>query len=291
MKYTKNYSSEIEKIVKYMETADAVLIGAGAGLSTVAGYTYSGKRFEDNFQDFIDKYGFSDMYYGGFYNFSSLSEYWAYWSRYIYINRYDYIKNTCYDVLLSIIKNKNYFVITTNVDHKFQQAGINKYRLFYTQGDFGLFQCSKPCHKKTYDNKNVIINMVNMQKNMRVPSELIPRCPICSSPLVPNLRADNTFVEDDGWYNAQGRYLSFLEKYSRSNILFLELGVGYNTPAIIKYPFWRMTAENKKSLYVSVNLHDNYCPAEIENRSCCFNMDISSVINDIAYVKEKLKTA
>lgn len=212
MRYTKEYLAKLRQVVEYFEQADAVLIGAGAGLSTAAGYVYSGKRFYENFHDFIDKYGFTDMYSGGFYKFSSLAEYWAYWSRYIFINRYNYIKNTCYDTLLELIKDKNYFILTTNVDHKFQQTGFYKQRLFYTQGDYGLIQCSKPCHNKTYDNKDIILNMVNQQTNMKVPDELIPYCPLCSSPLLPNLRADNTFVEDDGWHKAEKRFLSFLEK-------------------------------------------------------------------------------
>ena len=289
MKYTADYLYKLEYVVDYLEHADAVLIGAGAGLSTAAGYDYSGKRFQDNFQDFIDKYGFSDMYSGGFYHFPSLSEFWAYWSRYIYINRYNYIKNTCYDILLDIIKDKNYFIITTNVDHKFQQAGIDKQRLFYMQGDYGLLQCSKPCHNKTYDNYDIILNMVLQQKNMKVPDELIPYCPLCSSPLLPNLRADNTFVEDDGWHKAEKRFLSFLEKNIKSKILYLELGVGYNTPGIIKYSFWRKVAENKNSLYVPVNLYDNYYPKEIKDRTLSFNMDINNILNDILHIKQCCK--
>lgn len=288
MRYTKEYLAKLRQVVEYFEQADAVLIGAGAGLSTAAGYVYSGKRFYENFHDFIDKYGFTDMYSGGFYKFSSLAEYWAYWSRYIFINRYNYIKNTCYDTLLELIKDKNYFILTTNVDHKFQQTGFYKQRLFYTQGDYGLIQCSKPCHNKTYDNKDIILNMVNQQTNMKVPDELIPYCPLCSSPLLPNLRADNTFVEDDGWHKAEKRFLSFLEKNIKSKILYLELGVGYNTPSIIKYSFWRKVAENKNSIYVMVNLNDYYYPEEIEKRTLCFNMDINRVLNDIAQIKKDM---
>lgn len=287
MRYTKEYLAKLRKLVEYFEQADAVLIGAGAGLSTAAGYVYSGKRFYENFHDFIDKYGFTDMYSGGFYKFSSLAEYWAYWSRYIFINRYNYIKNTCYDTLLELIKDKNYFILTTNVDHKFQQTGFDKQRLFYTQGDYGLIQCSKPCHNKTYDNKDIILNMVNQQTNMKVPEDIIPYCPLCSNPLVPNLRADNTFVEDDGWHEAQNRFLHFMEKHMASKILYLELGVGYNTPSIIKYFFIRQTAENKNSIYVLVNLNDYY-PEEIKKRTLCFNMDINRVLNDIAQIKKDM---
>lgn len=286
MRYTTDYLSKLEYVVDYLDNADAVLIGAGAGLSTAAGYEYSGKRFREYFQDFIGKYGFSDMYSGGFYNFSSLAEYWAYWSRYIYINRYNYIKNTCYDALLTLIKDKNYFILTTNVDHKFQQSGIDKQRLFYMQGDYGLLQCSKPCHNATYDNKEIILNMVKQQKNMKVPDELIPYCPVCSRPLLPNLRADNTFVEDDGWHKAKGRFLTFLERYMNSKIMYLELGVGYNTPEIIKYFFWKRAAENKNSLFVTVNLYDDYYPEEIKDRTFSFNIDINNVINDAVSIQK-----
>lgn len=286
MKYTTDYLSKLKYVVDYLDNADAVLIGAGAGLSTAAGYEYSGKRFRKYFQDFIDKYGFSDMYSGSFYNFSSLAEYWAYWSRYIYINRYNYVKNTCYDALLTLIKDKNYFILTTNVDHKFQQSGIDKQRLFYTQGDYGLLQCSKPCHNAAYDNKEIILNMVKQQKNMKVPDELIPFCPVCSRPLLPNLRADNTFVEDDGWHKAKDRFLTFSERYMNSKIMYLELGVGYNTPGIIKYFFWKRAAENKNSLFVTVNLYDDYYPEDIKDRTFSFNMDINNVINDAVSIQK-----
>ncbi len=281
MKSTNNYLSKIKKLSYFINNTDALLIGAGAGLSTSAGYKYDGERFYNNFSDFINKYGFKDMYSAGFYNFSSLEEYWAYWSRYIYINRYIYDNNIVYDKLVSMIKNKNYFVLTTNVDHKFQQAGIDKTRLFYTQGDYGLLQCSKPCNQNTYDNKDMIINMVNNQHNMKVPSELVPYCSLCKSPLLPNLRADNTFVMDNGWYQAQSRYSSFIKQYSSSKITLLELGVGYNSPAVIKYPFWQMAYSNENSIYVSVNLYEAACPKELIDRSICFNNDIGEVLSDL----------
>lgn len=233
-KYTTDFSAEIERLKNEIETADAILIGAGAGLSTAAGFTYSGERFEKYFSDFIEKYNVRDMYSGGFYPFESLEEHWAYWSRYIYINRYMDVDNGVYKRLFELVKDKDYFVLTTNVDHQFQKAGFDKHRLFYTQGDYGLFQCSEPCCQETYDNEECVKDMLEFQEDMRVPTELIPRCPKCGKPMTMNLRSDNTFVQDEGWYRAADRYAEFLRRHENLHILFLELGVGYNTPAIIK---------------------------------------------------------
>lgn len=267
------------KIKRLVDDADSVLIGAGAGLSTAAGFIYSGKRFKDNFADLEQKYGFRDMYSGGFYPYESLEEKWAFWSRYVFLNRYSNIPKRTYDNLFDLIKNKNYFVLTTNVDHCFQKSGFDKKRLFYTQGDFGLFQCSAPCHNETYDNESIIRRMVEEQRNMRIPSSLIPYCPNCGKPMEMNLRADDSFVQDDGWYAACERYENFLEKNKNRKILLLELGVGMNTPAIIKYPFWRLTLRNEKAIYVCINYGDAVCPPQIEKQSICINADIDSVLN------------
>ncbi len=272
------YCSETERLKKALEQADAILIGAGAGLSASAGYTYSGKRFRRYFQDFIDRYGFSDMYSGGFYPFDTLEEHWAYWSRYIYINRYLNPPKPVYDRLLALIRNKDYFILTTNVDHCFQRAGFDKDRLFYTQGDYGLWQCSRPCHTKTYDNEATVRKMVEQQKNMRIPSGLIPHCPLCHSPMTMNLRADDTFVEDDGWHAASRRYTQFLQQHKGKKILFLELGTGMNTPGIVKFSFWRMTAENPRAVYACVNLGEAFAPKEIADRSICIDGDIGKTL-------------
>ncbi len=236
-KSTENISDNIEKLKEKICTADAVVIGAGAGLSTAAGFTYSGERFEKYFSDFQKKYGFEDMYSGGFYPYQTPEEHWAYWSRYIYINRYMDPPSDLYNKLYELVKDKDYFVITTNVDYCFQKAGFDKKRLFYTQGDYGLFQCSEPCCQKTYDNEKVIKQMVKEQKDMKIPTALIPYCPNCGAPMTMNLRADDKFVQDNGWYEAYERYQTFLKTRKEQNILFLELGVGNNTPVIIKYPF------------------------------------------------------
>lgn len=282
MKYTEKFSDEIEKLKWYINDAQAIVIGAGAGLSTSAGFTYSGRRFHENFHDFETKYNFHDMYTGGFYPYSTLEEYWAYWSRYVFVNRYSDAPKPVYEQLFELVKDKNCFIITTNVDHCFQKAGFSKDRLFYTQGDYGLFQCSEPCHAKTYDNEDAIRRMVAEQKDMKVPAALVPRCPICGKPMSMNLRADDTFVEDDGWHEACLRYEKFVLQNERKKILYLELGVGMNTPAIIKYPFWRLTAKNRDARYVCVNVDAAYVPREIESRSLCISCDISDVLNALS---------
>ena len=272
------YRQKIEALKTALEKADALLVGAGAGLSTSAGFTYSGERFEKNFADFHAKYGFSDMYTGGFYPYTTPEEHWAYWSRYIMINRYADAPKPVYENVRKLVDRKNYFVLTTNVDHCFQKAGFDKARLFYTQGDYGLFQCSEPCHQATYDNEAQVRAMYERQKDMRIPSELIPYCPRCGKPMSMNLRSDSTFVEDAGWHTAAQRYADFLTTYKDGRILFLELGVGANTPGIIKYPFQQMTANNPQAIYACINYGEAYCFDEIRERAICIDGDIGEVI-------------
>ena len=277
---TKSCSEPMERLKAALQDCDAVVIGAGSGLSTAAGFIYTGERFETCFSDFARKYGFRDMYSGGFYPFDTLEEYWAYWSRYIYINRYQDAPKPVYDDLLKLVQDKDYFVITTNVDHCFQKAGFDKKRLFYTQGDYGLFQCSEPCCQETFDNEAVIREMVKRQENMKIPTELLPTCPHCGKPLTMNLRCDDTFVEDEGWHRAAERYENFLRTRNGQKILFLELGVGYNTPVIIKYPFWQMTAKNPNAIYACINQEQAVCPQEIEQRSICIDADLGQVLQN-----------
>lgn len=298
MKSTEAYSDKISRLRQALREADAVVIGAGAGLSTSAGFVYTGERFEKYFSDFAKKYHLTDMYSGGFYPFETLEEHWAYWSRYIYINRYMNAPKPVYKELYDLVKDKDYFVLTTNVDHCFQKAGFDKHRLFYTQGDYGLFQCSRPCHLDTYDNEDTIRGMVEAQgyvigedgaltlpegvtPKREVPPELVPCCPKCGAPMSMNLRADDTFVEDEGWHAVAERYSEFLRRHQNMKILFLELGVGYNTPVIIKYPFWRMTAQNPKAEYACVNFGEAAAPKEIAERSVCIDGDIGEVLEKL----------
>ena len=286
----KNLKNEIEK-------ADAIVIGAGAGLSTSAGFTYSGERFEKYFFDFSKKFGISDIYSGGFYPFPDKETTWAWWARHIYFNRYVEASKPVYNDLFSIVKDKEYFVITTNVDHLFQRAGFDKKRLFYTQGDYGLFQSVNSQNQKTYDNEEWVMKAIEVQgfkKNsegifevpenkkisMKIPTELIPKCPD-GSDVIMNLRADSSFVEDEGWHRASKNYYNFLEKYKDKHILFLELGVGNNTPVIIKYPFWQMTMENKNAIYACINYNEAFCPTQIKDRSICIDGDIRDVLKKI----------
>jgi NAD-dependent SIR2 family protein deacetylase len=291
---TGTYSDNVSRLKKALVEAEAVVIGAGAGLSTSAGFVYSAERFGKYFFDFAAKYRLTDMYSGGFYPYATQEEFWAYWSRYIWVNRYMDAPKPVYDDLLNLVRHKDYFVITTNVDHCFQKAGFDKTRLFYTQGDYGLFQCSEPCHSRTYENKETIRKMVLAQGwsigsdnsltlserdalKMSVPTEVLPVCPVCGKPLTMNLRSDDRFVEDEGWHRAAERYETFLRTHG-GRVLFLELGVGYNTPVIIKYPFWRMTAQNPNAAYACVNCGDAACPEAITDRSICIDGDIGEVV-------------
>ena len=275
---TKSCSGQIERLEAALQECDAVVIGAGSGLSTAAGFTYAGERFEQYFSDFAQKYGFSDMYSGGFYPFPTPEEHWAYWSRYVLINRYLDPPKPVYQDLLKLVANRDYFVITTNVDHCFQKAGFDKKRLFYTQGDYGLFQCSEPCCQETFDNEAAIQAMVAQQQNRKIPTSLLPTCPHCGRPLTMNLRADDRFVEDAGWHQAAERCETFLRTRAGQRILFLELGVGYNTPGIIKYPFWQMTAKNPNATYACINRGQAICPGEIEKQSICIDGDIGEIL-------------
>ena len=295
-------NKEIIKLHEILDSAECVVIGAGAGLSASAGFSYSGERFKKYFSDFEAKYHFHDMYSGGFADFSSLEENWAYWSRFIYINRYMNAPLPVYEKLSELVRGKDYFVITTNVDHCFQKAGFDKKRLFYTQGDYGLFQCCVPCHKKTYDNEEIVKKMLISQGfgfkdsenkkdgeiifpenplKMEIPSELVPHCPVCGKPMSMNLRCDGTFVEDDGWHEATIRYQDFLEKHKNARTLFLELGVGGNTPGIIKYPFWNLVHQNKNAFYASLNMEKEEIPIEIKARSVLIKGDIFRTIGNL----------
>lgn len=282
---TDRFSFELKQLKDKLEEADAILIGAGAGLSTAAGLTYSGKRFEENFEDFKNTFHITDMYSGGFFPFPDLETYWAWWSRHIWINRYEPGPTSLYCNLFKIAKDRDYFVLTTNVDHQFQLAGFDKNRLFYTQGDYGLFQCSKPCTQETYDNETLVHSMVEQQTNMRIPSALIPHCPHCGAPMTTNLRVDNSFVEDEGWHEAQNRYRAFVSANKNKRILFLELGVGGNTPVIIKYPFWQMTLDNPQATYASINLGESFAPRALESQSILINADIQKVLLYLLAVK------
>lgn len=294
----KHYEEQLTDLHNALLQYDTIVLGAGAGLSTSAGYVYSGERFQQYFADFAARYHFSDMYTGGFYEYDTREEFWAYWSRYIHINRYIDAPTDLYRQLYELVKDKDYFVLTTNVDHCFQKAGFDKSRLFYTQGDYGLFQCSKPCCEQTWDNRSWIEAMVRDQGyiihadgQLTVPegvtlktsvsTGLLPKCPVCGRPLTMNLRSDNRFVEDAGWHQAAQRYQDFIDRLENERVMYLELGVGYNTPGIIKYPFWQKTYANPKALYVCLNKGQAAAPKEIADQSICVDDDIAQIIRDL----------
>lgn len=276
-------ASDVKRLAETLSGADAVFVGVGAGLSTAAGFTYSGPRFEQHFADFRQRYGFTDMYSGGFYPYATPEERWAFWSSYVMVNRYDLGPNPLYIKLRELLEGRDYFVLTTNVDHQFQLAGFDKRRLFYTQGDYGLFQCSKPCCAETFDNEQAIRAMYEQQRNLRIPSELIPRCRHCGAEMSMNLRADNTFVQDEGWYAAAARYRDFVRRHEGMRVLYLELGVGFNTPVIIKYPFWQATLANSQATYACVNMGEALVPRDIERQSICINADLAEVIDELSH--------
>ncbi len=309
MKTEENVNEQEKTVLEKIENADSVLVGAGAGLSSSAGFLYDGERFRKYFSDFSEKYKFRDMYSGGFYNYKTPEEMWAFWSRYIFINRYMNPPKSVYSDLLNLVRGKDYFVITTNVDHCFQKAGFDKKRLFYTQGDYGLWQCSVPCHDKTYGNEETVRKMVLSQGfriekkqdgeelslpedteklKMEVPSELVPHCPVCGELMSMNLRADGSFVEDKGWKRASENYSLFLERHRDSKIVYLELGVGANTPGIIKYPFWNMTYQNSDATYICINKGEAVVPFEIKNRSVCVDKNIFEFFKSIGKTAEKV---
>lgn len=293
---TGSREENIARLKAELETADAIVIGAGAGLSTAAGLTYSGERFERYFFDFKKRFGITDMYSGGFFPFPDDETRWAWWARHIYYNRYIDAPKPVYKDLLALVRDKNCFVITTNVDHQFQRAGFDKKRLFYTQGDYGLFQTKNGKNGKTYDNKDWVIQAMAAQGfvpdgdgvfqvpedrliSMRIPSELIPRCPDDGSAVTMNLRSDDTFVEDAGWHAASANYAAFLESCREKHVLYLEIGVGANTPVIIKYPFWALTVENPNAIYACLNYDEAICPRRIEPYSICIDGDSGEVLN------------
>ena len=295
--FEKDHDNEIARLREAIGSADAIVVGAGAGISAAAGLTYAGERFERLFADFVAKYRFRDMYTAGFYLFSSLEEHWAYWSRHIWCNRYVKPPKDTYGKLLRLLDGKDFFVITTNVDHQFQLAGFPKQRLFYTQGDYGLWQCCEPCHPETYDNYQFVRRMIEAQGfhigddgtlkvpegalSMTVSRELVPRYHVCGNPLVMNLRVDGTFVEDRGWHEAGKRYQRFIDEHRRGKVLYLELGVGQNTPVIIKYPFWRATHSNAHATYACINLGESYTPADIRKRSILLDEDINHALAEL----------
>jgi len=268
----------LDKAKKAIDEADYILIGAGAGLSTAAGIEYTGERFEKYFHDFIEEYGFTDMYSSGFYPFKTQEEKWAYWARHVYANRYDVGKTSVYQKLLKLVEDKEYFVLTTNVESQFWINGFEDNRIFTTQGDYGLLQCKTPCHHKLYSNREQVFEWVEKTDNFRIPTELIPKCPVCGGEMELNLRVDSTFVEDGKWHQMNNNYSKFLKSVD-GKIVFLEIGVGYNTPGIIRYPFEQMTYSDENATLIRLNLDYPQAIPENKDKTISFDEDVEEILD------------
>lgn len=268
----------LDKAKKAIDEADYIIIGAGAGLSTAAGIEYTGERFEKYFKDFIDEYHFTDMYSSGFYPFETSEEKWAYWARHVFANRYDVGKTDVYQKLLKLVEDKEYFVLTTNVEHQFWINGFEDERIFATQGDYGLLQCGKACHDKLYDNEKQVFEWLDKTENFRIPTDLVPKCPVCGEEMDLNLRKDNYFVEDEKWHQMSVNYSNFLKK-ADGNIVFLEIGVGYNTPGIIRYPFEQMTYNTPDSTLIRLNLDYPQAIPENKDRTISFDENVEEILD------------
>ena len=278
------YEDQIDRAAKNIRNTDCVIIGAGAGASTAAGIQYGGKRFTDNFAEFIKKYGeyyMTDMYAAGFYPYPSEEAKWGYWSKHALMNRFDPPALPLYTELYDIVKNKEYFVLTTNVDHQFYKAGFDEKRIFATQGDYGKIQCQKACHPKTYDAKDLFRKMDKARRDCLIPSELVPKCPVCGGNMAMNLRCDNYFVEDEAWHEAADRYAGFLEQNKDKKVVLLELGVGFNTPIIIRFPFEKMVRENSSYSLIRMNMDEAVVPESFGKRAIGIGGDMAKAITDI----------
>lgn len=279
------YKEQLEQAADLIGKAKTILIGAGAGASAAAGLTYSGERFTDNFSEFIEKYGamyMTDMYAAGFYPFPTQEAKWGYWSKHSMVNRFLPPAMPLYRRLYEIVKEKDYFVLTTNVDHQFQKAGFQAERIFATQGDYGNIQCEKGCHSKIYDAEDMFRQMEQARRDCLVPSYMVPKCPVCGGNMAMHLRCDQYFVEDENWHRAAGRYYDFLKKIEKEDAVLLELGVGFNTPMIIRFPFEKMVRENKGLSLIRLNMNEAVVPESFGSRAVGIGGDMAKVISDLS---------
>ena len=276
-----SYSQRINRAAELLRGAERVVIGGGAGLSSAAGLAYSGGRFAENFADFAVKYGMTDMYSAGFYPFETQEEKWAYWSRHIALNRWEPPAQPLYRKLFALVKDKEYFVLTTNVDGQFEKAGFLPERTFAVQGDYGLIQCAKGCHDKLYDDRALVSRMVAEQRDCRIPSALVPVCPVCGGPMEVHVRKDGYFVQDKAWYEAADRYENFIAGAAGRRTVLLELGVGYNTPTIIRIPFERLTYREADAVLVRMNRDYPEPLAENRSKTLSFGEDMGKALADL----------
>lgn len=281
------YEEQVEAAANAIEEAEYVLIGAGAGLSAAAGLTYGGKRFTDNFPEFIEKYGMTDMYSAGFYPFPSEEARWGYWSKHVYVNRIEPEALPLYKKVYELVKNKKYFVLTTNADHQFYKAGFGEDKIFATQGDYGLVQCMRGCHQKTYDDIFMMKQMNEAREDCKIPSHMVPRCPVCGGPMAMNLRCDQYFVEDAAWHEAEEHFGAFLNECRKKKVVLLELGIGFNTPTIVRFPFEKLTREKENMTLIRLNLDEAIVPESLGKRAIGINSDMEKSITDILNIREE----
>jgi len=282
------YEEQINRAAEYINEAEVVLIGAGSGLSAAAGLTYSGERFQENFKEFIKKYGVKDMYSAGFYPFPSEEERWGYWSKHVDMNRITPPALPLFQKLFGLVKAKIYFVITTNVDHQFHKAGFDETKIFATQGDYGYIQCARACHKKTYNALKLFDQMNRIRKDCKVPSYIVPKCPVCGGSMAMHLRCDQYFVEDESWHKSADAYGKFLSAHLKGKkVVLLELGVGFNTPTIIRFPFEKMIHDYCNLTMIRLNLDEAFVPESFEKRIVGINDDIVKSLSSISKAVEQ----
>ena len=275
------YNKRISEVKKLINEADYILIGAGAGLSTAAGLEYSGESFEKNFKEFIEKYNFPDLYSASFYDFNTQEEKWAFFAKMISLNRFNKEPLKLYQELCSLVKEKDYFIITTNVDGQFEKAGFEKEKVFETQGDYAYLQCEIACHNKLYYNYDLVNEWLKNTEDCKIPSSLVPKCPVCGGNMEMNLRKDANFVQDENWYKQDKRYGEFLDKSQDKNLLLLEIGVGFNTPGIIRFPFEQMVYNNVNTHLVRINKDYAFVSKEIEDKTILFDEDTNKIVEDL----------
>ena len=275
------YNSRILQAKQAIKQADYIIIGAGSGLSTAAGLLYSGEKFEKNFKEFIEKYHFDNLYSASFYEFKTQEEKWAFFAKMIKLNRYIEKPLKLYQELYEIVKKKKYFVLSTNVDGQFYNSGFDKDKVFEVQGDYSYLQCENACHNKLYNNKELVEKWLRNTKDCKIPSDLVMKCPVCGGNMDMNLRKDANFVQDEKWYRQSERYEKFVSKSKGKNVLLLEIGVGFNTPRIIRFPFEQMTANSKKTTLIRINKDYPKPMLEIKNKTISFDEGINKIIEDL----------
>ena len=275
------YNSRIIQAKQAIKQADYIIIGAGSGLSTAAGLLYSGEKFEKDFKEFIEKYHLDNLYSASFYEFKTQEEKWAFFAKMIKLNRYNEKTLKLYQELYEIVKNKEYFVLSTNVDGQFYNSGFDKDKVFEVQGDYSYLQCENACHNKLYNNKELVEKWLRNTKNCKIPSDLVMKCPVCGGNMDMNLRKDANFVQDENWYRQSEKYEDFLSRSKGKNVVLLEIGVGFNTPGIIRFSFEQMTANIEKTTLIRINKDYPNPMLEIENKTISFDEDTNKIIEDL----------